>query len=241
MNGPLRWALLAAAAIAFVAMVGAALSVAWIAFSSTLTPFEEQEAGPQVVIGLDLSSDNPLITDAAFARQAGQRIEEMIAALPLRSRVSVRAFGDYGATAGPLTFDRITSARRQPDDVGRFIGRIIGGIPRLVAQGDVVPQTRTNILAFLDNMSHSVDCTIDRVEFYLVTDGLEDSEYSVLAKPDGMLPEPQGTPFAGCPRLTMIGIGGGQASPKTATRITEAWEAWALQAGFGTFRGLKQW
>ncbi len=242
MNGPLRWALFAAAGVAFLVMIAAALTVAWIAFRSTFDAYSpSQEIGPQVVIGLDLSADNPLVTDKDFARQAGRLIEDVIAALPLRSLVSVRAFGDYGATPSVVTFDRVISARRTSDGVGRFVGRIVGGIPTLIERKEVDVQTRTNILAFLENMSQAVDCKARPTRFYLVTDGLEDSEYAALAEPDSALPEPQAAIFAGCDHLHIFGIGQGQASPKTASRIKEAWNAWSKQAGFKAFKGLEQW
>ncbi len=59
-----------------------------------------------IIIGIDLSTSNPLIVDDAFAGKVAARVGSMIQGLAPHSRVSLRSFGSYdsGANAA-LTFD----------------------------------------------------------------------------------------------------------------------------------------
>lgn len=67
-----------------------------------------------IVIGLDLSKSNPLIKDEAYAARAGARTAKELVALPLKSRVMLRTFGSYDATANGLKVDQVIYLMRGP-------------------------------------------------------------------------------------------------------------------------------
>ncbi len=242
MNGPMRWVIACVAGLGLLIMTIAALAVAGIAFRSTFDSVSRSpELGPQIVIGLDLSEGNPLVTDPTFAGQAARRIASVIEDLPVRSRVTLRGFGDYGITPGRLTLDRVITPRRDAQAVAEFVETIIAGLPRIIAQGTFAVHKRSNIIAFLETMAQAVDCQTRPVSFHLVTDGLEDSEYVVLGGENITLPDPQTDLFPACRELTMLGVGVGQESPLVTRDLKTAWEAWATRAGFERFIGLDQW
>ena len=71
------------------------------------------------VIGLDLSKSNPLVRDKAYAARAAARTAKEIAALPLKSRVMLRTFGSYDASANGLKIDQVISSHARPDAVAQ--------------------------------------------------------------------------------------------------------------------------
>ena len=61
-----------------------------------------QGAPTHLVIGIDLSQSNVLVTNSAFARKVADRIRPMIEDLPPRSKVTLRTFGSYDSRSNPL-------------------------------------------------------------------------------------------------------------------------------------------
>ena len=198
------------------------------------------EAPRTVVIGLDLSKSNPLVTDDAYAARAGAKAVEDIEGLSPHSRVMLRTFGSYDVTANALKVDQVISARAKPDAVADGVRTLIAAIPHLVRQGKLKAQGFTNILSFLDTMSQVVDCSAGPVDYILLTDGFEDSEYAKL-KAGGHLPKPSDKAFQGCASLTILGLGQGARSPSVTDRVREDWRGWATAAGFRHFAGLYDW
>lgn len=194
-----------------------------------------------LVIGLDLSKSNPLVVSDSYAGKVADRVAPMVAALRLRDRVMVRSFGSYDATSNTLRIDETISARARPEDMARGIRTLIAGVPKLVREGKLVAQDRTNILPFLHTMAQVVDCTRHHVRYVLLTDGVEDSEYARLAAAGGALPPPEHPVFAGCGELQILGLGQGLNSPRATQRLRGAWAAWAQAAGFDRFTGLYDW
>lgn len=193
-----------------------------------------------IVVGVDLSQSNVLISDEAFARKVADRVRPVLAGLGPRSRVSLRTFGTYGNSGAQLSRDWTISARNRPEDVATVVHGIIAGVPQLVRRGQVESQGYTNIIAFLENTAQIVDCRGYEVIVILATDGVEDSEYARLSQRDATLPEPERI-FRGCDELHMLGIGQGLGSPSTTNRLRDQWELWADTAGFRDFVGLNDW
>ncbi len=193
-----------------------------------------------IVVGIDLSQSNVIVSDEAFARKVADRIRPMLEGLGPRSLVSLRTFGSYGNTAGQLSRDWVISARNRPEDVATFVHGVIAGVPQLVARGQVESQGYTNIIAFMENTAQIVDCRDYEVIVILATDGVEDSEYVRLQNANAHLPEPERI-FRGCDDLYMFGIGQGLRSPSTTARLRDEWETWADTAGFRRFVGLNDW
>ena len=205
--------------------------------------YVEQAQAPvaRVVIGLDLSASNPLVDDPVFAAKVADRVAGRIRSLGFRSEVHVRTLGNFDASANGFYYDAVLSIRDRPDDVAAKVRKLIADTPLLVSKGLWHAENRTNILAFLDNVSQSVGCKAMPTTVILATDGLEDSEYARLKNPSDHLPMPDGRPFAGCAELQMLGIGQGTRSPIETQRLRGEWSHWAKAAGFQQFQGLNDW
>ena len=195
----------------------------------------------RIVIGLDLSRSNPLIADPAFAARVSTRIAGIVRDLGFASEVHVRTFGNYDATSNNFAYDVVLSVRNRPENVAAEVQRLIAGTPLLVKTGKWRAQENTNILAFLDNVSHSIGCAGMPTTIVLASDGLEDSDYARLIRGDANLPIPGGKPFAGCAELEIFGLGQGADSPRLTTRLRAEWSGWARAVGFAQFVGLNDW
>jgi hypothetical protein len=203
---------------------------------------EQPQLAPQrVVIGLDLSKSNPLIDEPDFAAKVAERVSGIIRGLGFASEVHVRTFGSYDASANNFHYDAVISVRERPEVVAADVARLIAGTPLLVQHGRWQAQNRTNILAFLDNMSQSFGCSGMPTALILASDGIEDSEYARLDDPRDHLPAPEGRPFTGCSELQILGIGQGTRSPSKTVRLREEWTRWSHEAGFARFSGLNDW
>jgi hypothetical protein len=202
---------------------------------------EAERPAERIVVGIDLSKSNPLTDSPEFAAKVGARVAQMISKLGFASEVHVRTFGSFDATANPFYFDTLISARSRPEAVASDVQRLIAGTPALVASGKWKTQGRTNILAFLDNVSRSQGCGGMPTTIVLATDGIEDSQFARLDDASDHLPDPDGKPFAGCAELQILGLGEGTRSPVKTARIRAEWTRWAREAGFGKFEGLNDW
>ena len=202
---------------------------------------QAQLAPQRVVIGLDLSMSNPLIHNPDFAAKVAARVADEVRGLGFASEVHVRTFGNFDAISNNFHYDAVLSVRNRPDHVAEEVQRLIAGVPELVKSGRWRAQGRTNILAFLDNISQSIGCNGSPTTVILASDGIEDSEYARLERASAHLPDPDGKPFAGCAELQILGIGEGTNSPSETVRLRAEWTHWARSAGFGRFQGLNDW
>jgi hypothetical protein len=202
---------------------------------------QAQIAPSRMVIAIDLSKSNPLIDNPAFAQKVAMRVADEVRGLGFASEVHVRTFGNYDATSNNFHYDAVLSVRNRPDAVAAEIGRLIAGTPQLVSSGKWRAQGRTNILAFLDNVSQSIGCADLPTTIILASDGIEDSEYARLEHSDAHLPSPEGRPFAGCAELQILGLGEGTNSPSETVRLRGEWARWSHAAGFARFEGLNDW
>jgi hypothetical protein len=194
-----------------------------------------------VLIGLDLSRSNPLVVDSLYARKVADRVGPMIKSMKIYDEVKIRTFGSYDPRDQPLHIDQIVSARVLPDEVAEVTTGVIAGVPTLVQRGTLKVQESTHILGFLDNMAQIVDCQKRETIIVLASDGIEESAEAKLTTERGVLPKPQGRPFAGCAALQILGLGVGQKNPQLTTHLRAQWEAWAKAAGFEKFEGLNDW
>lgn len=202
---------------------------------------EAERPTQRIVIGIDISKSNPLIDNPAFAAKVAARVADVVNKLGFASEVHVRTFGSYDATANTFSFDTMISARSRPEAVAHDVERLIAGTPELVSSGKWKAQGRTNILAFLDNVSRSEGCAGMPTTIILASDGIENSQFARLDDADDHLPDPDGKPFAGCTELQILGLGVGTNSPVKTGRIRSEWTRWAHAAGFAKFEGLNDW
>jgi hypothetical protein len=226
---------------AFVFVGGIAL-LSWVGGASA--SYAPPANPPQtIVIGIDLSSSNPLVRDDGFASRVAARVAPMITNLPPRSRVLLRSFGAYNSAANNALSLDVTIAPKtaRAEDIARLIGGVIGGLPKMVRERRVQVQNATNIVPFLLNVARSVDCRTMPVHVILATDGVEDSQVANLARRTATLPAPQSAPFPGCEELMILGIGRGLNSPGDTERLVGEWQFWSQSAGFRRFVGLNDW
>lgn len=213
---------------------------AFVAMSFTAARAEATSA-KTIVIGLDLSKSNPLVKDDAYAARVAARTAKELVALPLKSRVMLRTFGSYDASANGLKVDQVISAHARPEAVAQGIAALVASVPKLVREGKLTAQGMTNIVPFLDTMSQVVDCHTSDTRVILVTDGFEDSEYAKLTRRGGKLPAPDAATYEGCDELMILGLGQGGGSPAATAHLRKEWQAYATKAGFGRFTGLFDW
>lgn len=213
-----------------------------VAGACDLLPGSTPSADPRhIVIGLDLSKSNPLVINQLYAAKVGKRVGAMIKDLPMKSKVTLRTFGVYNAAFNTLRLDRQISRRYPAESVAGVIEGLIAGVPQLVNRGTLTAQNKTNILSYLDNMAQVIDCNKMTTIYVLASDGIEDSELARQNRDVGELPPPVGTPFAGCKRLEILGLGQGINLPSVTARLRRQWSAWARDAGFEEFQGLYDW
>ena len=226
-----------------VATAGALFGGGAIAMQVADSPQADDAAlHPQrIVIGLDLSRSNPLIADPAFAAKVGARVAGIVHEMGFASEVHVRTFGNYDATSNNWAYDVVLSVRNRPENVAAEVQKLVAGTPLLVKTGKWRAQENTNILAFLDNVSHSIGCTGMPTTIILASDGIEDSDYAKLIHASSQLPPSEGKPFANCAELKILGLGQGASSPRLTTRLRTEWSGWARAAGFARFVGLNDW
>ena len=209
---------------------------------SSQAQIEGSELHPQrLIIGLDLSKSNPLIEDPAFAAKVGARIAGMVRNLGFASEIHVRTFGNYDAFSNNFAYDIVVSVRERPENVAAEVQKLVTGTPMLVKTGRWHAQNNTNILAFLDNVSHGIGCAGMPTTIVLASDGIEDSSYARLYQLDAELPTPAGRPFAGCAAFQILGLGQGAGSPRLTNHLRDDWAGWARSAGFAQFVGLNDW
>ncbi len=224
------------------AFVGGLALLAWngSARASYVPPANPPQT---IVIGIDLSSSNPLIRDDGFAGRVATRLQPMIANLAPRSRVLLRSFGAYNSAANnALTLDIVIAPKTaRAEEMARLVSGVIAGLPKMVREGRVQVQNSTNIVPFLMNISKNVDCSAMPVHVILASDGVEDSQVAKLARRSATLPAPQVAPFPACEELMILGIGRGLNSPGDTERLYSEWQGWAQAAGFRRFTGLNDW
>ena len=204
-----------------------------------------QPSQQRIVIGLDLSLSNPLVSDKMYSTKVAQRVAEEIQGLAPRSEVIVRSFGSYDASSNPLRFNETISAKKRPDVVAKNIETLVANIPSLVDAGRIKGQGRTNIIAFLENMTQVVDCSDGiTTQFILLTDGVEESEYADLRNANARLPENVVKARGQCDELQILGLGQGLGSPSETQRLRVEWQNWATgdaNKPFVQFVGLNDW
>lgn len=231
--------------LATIITVGIALMGSGFAADQTITT---GPANPErVVIGLDMSTSNPLVADPDHASKVAARVAEKIRGLSVRSEVIIRTFGVYGSAANDkLRIDTKISRNTPPDAFADKVERLIRGIPEFVEAGKLEAQPYTNIIAFLETMDVTVNCGDMPTSYILLTDGVEDSEYARLRMPDSKLPantlrvtKPK------CTSLTMLGLGKGMNSPSETKRLRQVWSNWSANnshnSPFKEFVGLNDW
>ncbi|HIA55325.1 MAG TPA: hypothetical protein EYN91_25125 [Candidatus Melainabacteria bacterium] len=213
---------------------------------STNAHWADPKDPERLVIGLDMSASNPLVDEADHARKIASRVADYVRALPVKSEVIIRPLGMYNSTSNELLrIDSRISSKNRPEDLAFKIEQLIGSIPDLVRSGTLNAEGYTNILAFLENMNQVVDCGDIQTTYILLSDGIEDSQYTNLRNSNSTLPrDVLRTGDAKCHELQILGIGRGMGSPQETKRIRDEWRVWAEEGDanpFLHFIGLNDW
>jgi hypothetical protein len=176
-------------------------------------------------IGIDESASNPVVTDPAFAKAAGEYLRREISALQPGDFVRVRSFADRSSAhvgERSVQIDRWHKA----EAVAHQVAQHVAALPSTPLKG----QDKTEIVAFLEFKRFG--CT-DGVKLVLLTDGLETGVTSakklLAGKP---LPKPEGLlkPCA----VEMYGLGrskDGSISTAQAKVLRKAWADYFNAAG----------
>jgi len=224
---------------AFVTSAAATIGIAWAD-----DYYYGNNAPPRtIIIGIDLSTSNPLIMDDQFAAKVASRIGGMITGLSPRSRLVLRSFGTYDSSANAtMNLDILIAPKTaRAEDMAQLVTQVIAGVPQLVRSGKLRAQNSTNIIAFLDNMAATVDCRTQQATVILASDGVEDSRLANLSRGGSTLPRPSRAIFAGCDQLYIFGLAQGMHDPRQTQRLRDEWSGWAAAAGFKSFTGLNDW
>ena len=221
--------------------IAGVLSATMATASLAMAQVPEEPAPAHLIIGLDLSSSNPLVADPAYAAKIADRIAPYVEQLPIKSKLTLRTLGNYGGGANNLRLDRVISTKDRAEDVARLVKGIVAGVPTLIEKGTLKLHNRTNIVPFLENMAEVVDCRVTSTRVILASDGVEDSKYVRLVENGSKLPLPEDKIFNRCDELQILGLGQGVDNPNTTKRLRTEWRNWSIAAGFRTFQGLNDW
>ena len=151
---------------------------------------EDNRPPERLIVGLDLSRSNPLVNSDSYAASVADLVADEVKDLPLASKVMIRTFGSYTGAVNNLRIDRDISSEsdEKPAAVADLVREIVANVPKLVRDGTLEAQNKTNIVPFLENMSELVDCSQLDTSIILVSDGIEDSEYARLIDRGESLP-----------------------------------------------------
>lgn len=191
----------------------------WLCLSSMLPV-----AAETLVVGLDISTSNPLVRDDAFAREVGAQVQRQIEDMQPGDRVIIETFGLHGIAMGQK-IELPISRRHNPGKVAHFASQIISAVPRMVREGKLAPHPATNILSFLELRTEREGCN-DTV-FFIATDGFESSD---AVSGTNVLPTPASAYLTGC-SVTLTGVGGGTQETVAARNLKDLWLAYLRDAG----------
>jgi hypothetical protein len=200
-------------------------------------------APPQkIVVGLDLSRSNILVSSDEFAAKAADRVRATLLSLPARSVVSLRTFGNYDFRSNVMTRDWIVGVKTTKAlYIAEEVHQIIRSVPADIRSGKLFAQDTTNIVGFLRNVAGVTQCSTMSTSVILVSDGVEDSSVANMARGSRILPHPASPIFQGCDNLIILGLGQKLRSPQQTERLRREWMDWARAAGFRNFVGLNDW
>ncbi len=176
-----------------------------------------------LVIALDVSSSNPLLTDPTFKRSAALYIANAVAELKSGDRVVIKRVGSLNHSAN-FAAHTLPIERHNVKKVAKRVAAYILSLKQSShAQGS------TNLLAWLGR--NPLSCG-DGSRLIMLTDGLEASEY---VNPNHLLSGKQALPapsefvkLSGC-SVSFYGMGVGLLDAQT-NRLRRAWQRYFEQA-----------
>lgn len=214
-----------------------------------------------LVIGVDLSASNPLVTNATYRQQALRRVNEKIQALEVGSQVILRAFGNNPISQPPIPIpdsDILVWNHRARDGAADSRTAVLNAasltfLRQINGLLQTPGQQYTRIARFLDELQSDIGRHVAfnpgdgvryrSVDFILLTDGVEDNgtvnlrlDGAELPMPGRMFPPP-GRQQPRCSGFTMFGAGQAtQVLPDAVSaHIRGEWRAWATAAGCASY------
>lgn len=187
-------------------------------------------AAKTLLIGLDASGSNPLLTNEQHAANVANELGKAVRELDFGDTVVLELFGYHGVLDAPRMEIPI-SKRYRPKAVARAIAKIVAALPAKAKDGTLQSHGATNILSFLRTRAEQLECRNGDV-IWVHTDGIEHSDAvrgDALLSGRAQLPPPGNQHLSGC-AVTMTGIGAGRQS-LVAKRLKEVWEAYLEAAG----------
>lgn len=211
------------------------LTLAATILGLTLHSVSAQAEQQELVIGLDISTSNPLIADPMVAKRAGNKAANLIRTLESGNNIRLRSFGNYSQRDNPLRLDLRISRRLPAQRIAQTVERLIAGLPQLIARNRLPEGRSTYLTAFLEEEAAQLDCERHHTRLVLFTDGVESSPQTsqrALLQGRTALPEPVSEALCGC-YISLYGIGetAQGASRRQTLHLITAWKAWAAEAG----------
>jgi len=182
-----------------------------------------------LVVGLDVSSSNPLILDSRYAADKGNQIAQEVNRLAVGDTVVVETFGAHGS-ASTARLSITLSNRIRPDKAAAYVRAFVAKLPGLVSTGKLQPAGETNIVSFLRTRAGRYGCTASH--YVVVTDGRESSDVvdeQALMDGRATLPAASSRWLNGC-RVRLLGVGQGVPS-RVSFRLAQQWQSHLRSAG----------
>ncbi len=188
-----------------------------------------------LVIGLDISSSNPLIHSDSYARYIGGLLGDRVLELDYGDVVVIETFGIHGELLSRRAELEI-SKRLRHKKVAHFVRQLVAALPEAVRKGQLEPHGATNIMSFLRTRSERHGCR-NGLALLVATDGAESSDVvdeKALRAGKAGLPAPSDSYLDGC-EVGLFGVGEGVES-LVSERLRKQWRDYLQAAGAAPVR-----
>lgn len=170
----------------------------------------------EMIILLDASLSNPMLSDKAFNRRAGDYVIEQIKGLKRGDDITLQSFGSL-QEADNFYQRRAKLTRHNHKKVARQLLKYIRALPQ-----EFEPQGSTNLIAWFNRNPQRCE---DVHKIIVLTDAIEASEWAdsnKLLSGEADLPKPsEFVNIKGC-HITFFGIGAGRLDKETMN-LRRAW------------------
>jgi len=183
-----------------------------------------------LVIGLDISTSNPVIHNDSYASYIGKLLGDRVQQLDFGDTVVIETFGHHGELLSRRTEITISKKLRHKK-VAHFVRQLVAALPKAVRKGKLQPHPATNIISFLRTRAERHGCG-KGLSLLVATDGAESSDVvdeKALRAGKASLPAPSDSFLEGC-EVGLFGVGEG-AESLVSQRLRKQWRDYLDAAG----------
>lgn len=195
-----------------------------------------------LVIGIDLSDSSPLTLEDAAAARAGKTAASKIETMKRGDTIMLRSFGLPGVTKTQIHETVKITGRYRVNVAMNQIESFIASLPKLVRDGKISIENRTNAIGWLERSGPTLECRNETTNVLMLSDGIEWSEGikgSQILK-GTPLPPPSMKILDGC-HVEMWGMGQQQRKFGNDDRwypvLRKTWTQFMNEAGVASFKG----